>query len=297
MPLKIVWSFAEAGEGWSEVYATDQSSPSDYLSITNQGRILPTCPAGLFLAARRALLNGASAATHVRASVYQSPGIVLAANIPAMDGSGLYIQGIRNPTAGSTEVFAKLQLRLQCGTTRRRTLWLGGIPEAVIKQPQTYQDNGIFGPLLQIFNQQILQGGTSYGIVGRPLKTSTPKPLQIQGFVPSAGADTALVTIASTAFFPQGSSIQGQYCVIRSLRFPRGWNGVHLYNVVDPTHLSIGPTRLPGHTVPQFNAGDNGNVQPYTPTFLAYSNMVVGRITKRKTGRPFGQPVGRTSAR
>lgn len=294
MALRIVWSYEEAGEGWSELYGTDQSDPSAYITLTPSGNLDPACPAFKFLLARVGCLNGASYVTHVRASLVGSPGIVLGVNIRSSDGHGTYVTNARRPTASSTEVFAKLELRILCGTTRRRTLWLGGIPESIISPPQFYSPTADWLEVLSAFRDELVIGTTSYGIIGRPRKTTVPAAVTISAFAVDASGYTATLTVPSTASFLASNS---GLCIVRTVRRPRGWNGIHGVSVLDATHLEIGPLRLPGHTVPPFVLGDSGSVQVYAPSYLKYTAINTGRITKRKVGAPFGRPVGRGPTR
>jgi hypothetical protein len=290
MPCQVTWDFEEAGQGWAETYQISSDDPGSYIQLGPTGALLATCPAGLFLAARRNLLNNASSILHVRASKIRSAGVTLSAGIDALAGAGRYGTFAPAGEGGSTETFAKLLIRIQCTTVRRRTLWLGGIPEGIITAPQTYTPTDFWNTTLATFKGTLVGGGTTYGIAGRPARSSNPQAKQILTLVTDAGGYYATLGVLSTADY---DAVNGGYAIIRGVRYPRGWNGIHLYQVIDATHLQIGPLRLPGHTVPTFRVGDRGTVQPNILAFSQYSNLIAERVTRRKIGLPFGVTRGR----
>jgi hypothetical protein len=121
-----------------------------------------------------------------------------------------------------------------------------------------------------------------------------PAAIQIQTFVVDPFGYFATIGFLPPSPFTQTAPF---YAVVRGVRYPRGWTGVHSCVVVDPTHVRIGPLRLPGRNLPPFQVGDRGTIQTLTPTFVAISSVSPDYITHRKQGRPFGSSRGRGPAR
>jgi hypothetical protein len=291
MPLKINVTFAEAGPGWSETYYSSLGNPSDYIKYVGSGDLDPTCPAGRFRTIRKGCLTATAAVQHIRASLVGSPQITLSHYSSAIAGAGTYTPETgRNPH--SAEVFAKLLIRMQCGQTKRRSLWLGGLPEEVVTGPQTYTPNNTWNSALGTFTDHLAT--TTYGIVGRLPALGPPVAQAISSFVTMPSSLGVTIQPVPTNA-PNGAY---GYVVIRGLKYPRGWNGVHraYFNLLG-TSFQIGPTRETQHTVPVWDIGSGGTVQLLTYNLTPFTSGFPEYITHRKVGRPFGESRGRLAFR
>jgi hypothetical protein len=290
MPLKIVIAFKESDEGWSEVYYTAGTDPSAYISANNAGIISPTCDAALLIVARAQLLNLVSGITHIRVSAVGAPRQTAALFVNPPLGSGAFpVIGGGQGSTEPAEIFSKLLIRMNAGTVRTKTLWLGGIPEQIIGPAQFFTPTNRWNTVFTVFRNLILQ--TPYVVLGRQLAVTIPAAVPITAFTTSANGQSATVT---PTVAPAGPPAQW-YVIVRGIKNPRGWNGVHRaqVNPADGTMMILGPTRKPVVTLPAWAAGSGGTVQA-----LAYpTNNITGvhqeYITHRKVGRPFDEPRGR----
>jgi hypothetical protein len=289
--IKINVTYAENGPGWSETYYSSLGNPTDYIQFSSPGILDPICPAGVFLASRLKCLSQQTYLQHIRASLVGSPQVTMSVYIPSPSGRGKYIANAA-PFGESAEVFAKLLLRMQCGQTKRRSLWLGGIPEEIVSSPSTYAPTANWNTQLSQFLSLLTT--STYGIVGRLTAAGPPVAQVLQSFTISALSIGATIAPAPTNA-PGGAYC---YCVLRGIRYPRGWNGVHRgYVNLLQTSIQIGPFREVKVSLPPWDAFAGGTIQLLTFPLTPFTSGFAEYITHRKVGRPFGESRGRLAFR
>jgi hypothetical protein len=294
VPLKIVYSLTDGEDGWSEVFYTNQTDPAQYVILNPNGSFNNAAPALVHILYRAACLAPAFQLTHVRASLVGSPQVTLSAGITAGIGGGTYFEPGKpgNPPTPGADPVLKLLVRMQCGNTRRRTLWLGGLPNTIISPTKTYAPTATWNRALGSFmSAVVLAAGTPYGIVSRPLATTPPAAAPILTFTTTTDGLAGILTPLTQ---PAGNP-NAWYVIIRGVKYPHGWNGVHKASVYTPNaaEMQVGPGRRAYVTAPAWTASAGGTVQIWAPAFTAFSNFTPERITSRKIGRPFGAPRGR----
>jgi hypothetical protein len=300
MPLRIVVDFNVGGVGgnggpggWSEVWWNSAGSLDGYVQLDASGAPVPGTPLANLLAVRLPMLSAVYAANHIRVTDTNPANGERSIDLPQNLGTGTYgnvtILGQTVTVAGgSAEIFAKLLLRMDSGPTRRRNIWIGGIPEEIVKAPTTYNPTPKWNGKLAAFSSLMTTGG--YGIQGRPLRSAA---------VPITAFTTDNVTgrFAQVTPIPPLADLTGAafYVVIRGIKQPAGWNGVHraFFDGGGHTYIYIGPTRRTMRTVPVFAVGSGGTVQTMIPVFANTDRVRPIRIDKRGIGRPFGESRGR----
>jgi len=291
MPLRVVYDFLEAGEGWSEVYWTNDTAPSDYIAIDTDGTVSSTTKAGIFIAVRTAILNTFTQILRVRVSQVGMPRVVIPAPVQPAQGTGTFIYGSSGKPPGGAQTYAKLLMFMSSGATRRRSMWLGGIPEIIIEDPQTYKPTSRWNSALLNYQMELRK---NYGIVGRPAPTGGTPAVPILTFVVDpqvAVTATATPSVAAPVGTPTSWLV-----ILRGIKAPRGWNGVHRAQAGTTSGtIVIGPTRKSQVSEPAYAPNTGATIQAFAPTFAQFDSVVPVRVSKRKTGRPFGLPAGRRS--
>lgn len=294
MPLKIVWEFSQGKIGWSETYYAQFTDPGQYITLDASGN-LQACPANSFFLLRQALLNTSCTIDRVRASVVNTPRQVLVADLPEATSIGQFGAGTApgRKLEIAAENYSKLLLRFNSGFSRVRSLWLGGLPDIIIKPPNQYAPNSAWNTALLNLSRILING--SYGVVSRPTPTTNPAAVPITSFTTAPNANGASILPIVQPGAPLPAS---WYVVIRGVKYPKGWNGVHratIQGTAPNQQLVIGPTRKPYVTLPAWDAFAQGSVQlmPQTAIFSTWTSYTTDRIEQRKVGRPFGQPAGR----
>lgn len=289
MALKCVFTFVEGRGGWSETYYATGTDPSSYLVINNVGVIDPTCPAFVMMLARTRILNTACYVQHCRVSVVGIPFTTLGAFFDGTIRNGAFPSVGQAANAEPTEVFSKLLIRLLSGNTRRKSLWLGGIPEEIIAPGTGFNPTGVWNRNFRPYRDLLLSG--IYQLVGRQTAATGPVAVPITAWAPTATGQGAVV---SPIVAPAGPP-PFWYVIVRSLKYPHGWNGVHRAapNPANNTSMIIGPARRPGVTLPAWDVGGGGTVQALVPPTNPVTNVIQDYITHRKVGRPFDDSVGR----
>jgi hypothetical protein len=300
MTLKVVLDFDVSGVtaaggvgGWSEVAWSSAGSLDGYVQLDAVNIPVVGTPLRNLIDVRLPLLSPTYAMTHIRVTDMNPANGERSIDLPQSVGTGQFggvgvVGGVVLNLVPAAEIFAKLLLRMESGPTRRRNWWLGGIPESIVKPPTIYNPNPQWNQKLAAFSNLILTGG--YGINGRPLRTAaTP----ILTFVP----DSFDATTAGLTPVPAGFPLTGAagYVVLRGIKKPRGWNGIHPAYVDPsaPTVLRVGPTRRSMVTEPAFAPSARATVQYLVPVFVATDRVRPVRIDRRKIGRPFGESPGR----
>jgi hypothetical protein len=294
MALKIVWDFQIGDIGWSETYYTNGIDPTTYITLSNNGQ-LQACPALTFFTLRKELLVTSASILRVRASIPGSPRFCMIAEMPANANQGQWASTYAplSPIRVADRTYTKLLVRWSSGFTRVRSQWIGGIPSIVVATPNTYNPSALWNTALGNWASALITGG--YGLIGRPTPTTNPPAVPITAFTtsPTANAVTMLPIVQ-----PGPPNPPSWYVVIRGVKYPKGWNGVHraqIQTVGGVPTLILGPTRKAYLSAPPWDPFAQGTVQlvPTTPLFFAFNSFTADRIEQRKVGRPFGQPLGR----
>lgn len=281
MPLKVTWFFEGAGEGWTEVYYTSQANIADYLGATDQVSGTGT-EAAKFANRRSEILGTAYTVRRVRVNDLATPGAFRVGEVLNPDDYKRF-----SAEASSAEVFASLLINMEAGPTHRRRLYLGGIPEAVVQQPGNYVPPPTFVNAFKRF-ADYMTGGI-YTTRSRP-RIDPASTLQITAFDVQPDARTSFM---SPRTIPLGDPASW-YVLIRGLRNPRGWNGVHRA-IKGPTAdtMLIGPTRKTLPSTPVFIPDPAATVAVFAVTYNVIDRVTPIRVISRRRGRPFGLPRGR----
>lgn len=286
MALKVTLFFEEGGEGWSEVYYTNDATIAAFTGEPPNDFKAPA-PVVKLIQSRQNLLTKEVTFLRIRVSSIENPGQFLIYQLSPPDNKGLYTPA-DDQSQGSSEIFASLLLTLEAGVIARRKLWLGGVPEENVKSPQTYSPTTSWRRLL----------GSFLKIVSAPPYVCRSRPVKINNALTQIGS----IDVIGFGFFIEMEPIvrpadnpTSWYVLVRGCKGPKGVNGVYRARVssLDPTRMSLGPTRRVLYNDPPFRPVPGAVCQLFIPRYLELSGADIGRIVSRKRGRPFGQSRGR----
>jgi hypothetical protein len=292
MTVKIVAIFESPLGGWSEVYYNSAVNPDAWMT-PGTNPLVSSDPFGVWTRARLGLLSSQCFLSYVRVSL--TPGFRLDRTyefFPAQ-GRGSYKRlsvggGIIVASRSSVETYTSLLLKCEAGFNASKRLYLGGIPEDVVVPPQIYSPTPEFTSAYVNF-QAVIQNG-SYQIASRPPAVAAQP---IASFVVSASGRSATITPGIGVFAGNGYLP----VVIRGVKYPRGWNGVHqaFKPSASVAQFVIGPTRKPQVSLPPWDINAGGSFQIFYPLLQTIDRVTTERLVERKRGRFFGEPVGRRS--
>ncbi len=284
MTVKCVISFKQGATGWTETYYHSAAGIPQFIGpLAN--RWADGTPVGTLMSERRACLSRQCSIEHVRVTDLVT--FETLPYTPVIPAVGMLYARLANQTSpGDAEVWSSLMVNLYSGTKRPRRLYLGGIPENIVTQPQFYRPDSLWQGVFANF-AAVLTGG-NYGWLSRP--KTVPNETTLIAFTVNPDGRTALVT---PRLQPNGNPTQW-YVLIRGLSAPRGWNGVHRAIQTDaPNVMLIGPARRAGVSLPVFTANPKQTVSLFAPPFTAIDAVAAVKIVNKKRGRPFGLLRGR----
>lgn len=294
--LKVILFFNLNGDGWSETYYVQGGDPVTWL----YGTPAPTKPgltqlgpdATVILAGRAAMLSNNAGVQHIRVSLDGVPHQAAGASLGLPGYQGTY-----PPPTGLEPTNLTPQTRVLCraysvaGAVRyTANHYFGGLPGVVQDAKGNFLPDAQWMKALKTFTGALIASNAF--LKSRPQASAASA---ITGFAVNADAQTANVApnVLGNVDGTIGSAI------IRTLKAPHGWNGVHRA-VVKPDPLNpgghimvIGPTRKPQVTVPPYGPESFGTVAALIPVYTTLLTLQPQGLVKKSTGRPFGVPVGR----
>lgn len=276
-PFKVVFFFKDEEYGSTETYVNNASS-WDSLIGTATSKVQIKSRLGKLLSARLGILNGAVKFVRARVNDLANPGQLIILAPPEGFERGRFLA-----KADQQEDWTDLLCLLQAGFVTRRRLTLMGIPTAISDPAQQLKDDPAFSGKFSKFEEELESG--SWVILSRPLKgAATP----ITGFVVAASGTTATVTTAiADPGIPQFN------LVIRGLKTPYGWNGVHHAKLSEAGVFIIGPTKHALPSGPPFVVAPGQTAQVFAYRSNAITDVSMVRIVDKKRGGPFGRPRGK----
>lgn len=283
--LKIVLDFvspASRPTGWSEVYYNQATTIADFIGPVGS-RWQPGSKANAIVEQRRACLSRLCYMGRIRVTdLDPTHKGSLSYEIPPNQRQGLFLdKGI----ADMAEVWTCLLVKLFSASRRPRNLYLGGIPELIVSQPNSYSADAAFTGVLTNFFALLT---TSYTWPAR--KPVGLPDVGITDFTPGVSARTAVMKPLKRPVANPAS----WYVLIRGMTNPRGWNGIHRAVVgSDPTTMLIGPTRKSMVTEPAYVLDPKATVSIYEPDDNKIDECRAIKLVSRKRGRPFNVPRGR----
>lgn len=300
MPLKIVVEFQDAAQGGTETYYSSQSDP---VAFTNA--ILNVGGAGgvpyQWLQARRSFLHNAVRIIGVRAGLDTGARYALTANLTPAQGQGLWSIGQGVSYGGVLEDWTSLLCNLYSTTAgvQKKAIYFYGVPNTQISPPQTFAPSAVYLQTLQAFFS--LLTNSIWQTKSRPPGAVSPIS-PIGNFTVSASGRNAAIIPVNPIFTVGANGL----VIVRGLKYPRGWNGIHQGLIVAgiagaPTFCVIGPTRYPQVSIPAWDQNAKGTVQQATALGVSdfqYSTITLCeavRMVERKRGRPLGVFHGRRS--
>ena len=273
MPLfKSTLFFRQGNYGWTEtLYVTKNT-------------ITEAAASGMTLAgSRRGLSTDEVELFRVRTARADQPNVVQIDNITGSNRFGNF------PSAPNTDYaddpFTCLLFNASTAEGRKRTLILRGIPEAIdvnAAYTPTTTWTSRMNSWINLLKQQQFQIRVS-----PPRSAETP----ISALAVDADDPYYLRVTSGVERPPTGS-----YVSIRGVKLPFGASAIHRVNLTtaNGTYM-LGPSRRAYARDPEWDGA--GYLKVLTFSGQNITSLTPSRITKRDTGRPFGLPRGRRSAR
>jgi hypothetical protein len=278
--LKAVWFFSGPEGGWTETNYWNGNDPVSFVLPTTLG-FPANAPALNYLLTRITLLHANYYLAGLRASVLGDKRNSFETDIPAGIGRGLWKYG------GAAEVWTSLLVKFSHTgpPTRSYRMYLGGIPEQIVSPAELFNPTDQWNKPFGAWSSAIKDGGMQLAL----------RPTNAQAAIApmtafNVSGDGLTVTISPV---PAGFPAPGPAPVIvRGLKIPHGWNGVHTGNVVGG-NLIIGPVKRPGVSVPAWTAANAGTIQWFNQQSLGIDLVLGMRLVKHPRGRFFEQLRGR----
>lgn len=250
------------GAGWSEtIFSTQIAIP---LAMVN---------AKLMIAPRVGMLGRGSSLAFIRVSDDDVKRDSLIYAVPDGDGRPKSRQ-IQTADIAHT----CLLLRIESGFTKRRSLFVRGVPDNICADNGRYEPDPAFSAAYNIWRVAML--GLSWGI---KIRGDAAAPVNISNV--STVGPTGLVTITTAAAH---GLVQNDVVNIRQVLGAVQVRGLQkVVSVVDATNFTIRVSRV---VKPYLGAG---NVTKNSYSVVALSNIDPIRCSHHNAGRPFDSPVGR----
>lgn len=295
---KVSILLLEGSYGWSENFYVQLPTATTPLAniIANTGQ---------FAAARLALSPGSVVCRGVRISRPSEFRDVrfLVAGTQGIPFTGTYTPPGAPISAPST---VALLFRVEGGELHRRSFLMRGLPAAIVSTQGTYDPAAALGFSTALTGFQSWMTGGIGAFKSNLLLIRDPSQ-QIQGFSwtgnPQPNNLIQIQTLAQITITPPGGPPRalatGDFVILRGWRGGTRINGVwpvFLAPAAAPWEYSLGPPRKPAaFGTSQGNPGTN--IQPLVFAVASIDAFGAERLVSRRTGRPFGQPVGRRAAR
>ena len=257
--------FKQGSYGWTETY---------FLPTTTLTNAL--LKAELLVSLRRALLGDVSRITYVRVSDDEKFRDSLVRVQPPDLQTGPAGNGNPDPA------YTSLLLRLEGGEEHRRQLYLRGIPDSVIVEPDPPIFEAGYTKFFKNFRTELISQGWAFKVIKKP--PAVPAVL-ITGFIT---ATPPVVTTGAAHNLTTGDNV-----LIRGVKGfeannGRGANGRWYVNV-----LTANSFEITGRLTPFGAYLGGGEIIKRVYGLIDVTAVELVRVTKRSTGRPFDSPRGR----
>lgn len=277
MPInaKCTYFFqADGGFGWTETWylvGNDLTAVFDRASATNVNS---------YFNRRRQLLNNNSWISAIRVSdeaVLRDSRVMIVAK-----ANGL---GLTTKLDGNEQSYDALQIRIEAGDRRRRSLLMRGLPRAVVQGDGTYlpdPDWVAAFPRWVTALRDVLQAN---------VRTTTPgEALFPTALVAGAGLQNLLITFAAPL---PGTLVANAVIKVSGMNGASNLNGLWKIASVAGLIVKTFPKKRPIFGTPS----PDGNVKVITVSYEPISNAQGQKGSKRSTGRPSNALRGRAAAR
>lgn len=287
MACKVQLFFVLGTDGWSETYYNSSTDPQALLAHLQTDARFASNPPDI-ISARLGMLIESAYLAGIRVSLDSGSRQTFSVEYAANSITGTY-------PGSAAELWSSLLVRFQTTglAIHRKNLFLGGIPETIIKPDHGFDSsNSKFNGYFTQF--QIAIKNLGWQVKSRP-GTVGPTTLPITAFVPSSDGRSA--TIAPVV--PTATVGVPFFLLIRGMKYPRGWNGTHTALVYQITAvplvlgMKVGPDKKAGVSLPPWDQNSAGTLTPFVPIYTNISLISAIKIVERKRGRPFDQLRGR----
>lgn len=277
MPINAKCTFffqGEGGFGWTETWylvGNDLTAVFDRSTATN---------AASYFNRRRQILNQDSWISAIRVSdeaVLRDSRVMI---VSKTNGKGL-----ADKTFGNEQAYDALQIRLEAGDRRRRSLLMRGLPRNVVSGDGTYAPDADWTaafPRWVTALKDVLQAN---------VRTTTPGAALFPTAI-TAGAGLQNLILTFAAPFPV-SIVPNSIIKVTGMGGASNLNGLWKVATVSGLVATTFPKKRPIFGTPS----PDGNVKVITINYEPISNAQGQRGSKRSTGRPSNALRGRAAAR